>query len=73
MVLLEARPLQVPFNYDHSNRHFINPDKIVVVTFNDNINASERWVNAKLIDGTEWLIRRSEFNEMAISTDRKGH
>ena len=73
MVLLEARPLQRPFNYDPRNKHFINPDKIIYVTYNDAFKEAEEWVNVKLMDNSEWMIRRSEFNEMVISTDRKGN
>lgn len=72
MVLIEAMPLQVPFDHDPRNKHFINPEKIIRVSYSDKLDVSERWVNAKIVDGTEWMIRREIFNEMVISTDRKG-
>lgn len=73
MVLIEARPLRVKFDHDHRNNYFINPEKIIRASFNDAFKEAENWINVKLIDDTEWMIRREIFNQMVISTDRKGN
>lgn len=73
MILINAVPLKRGPLYDYHNKHFINPNKIVVAVFDDTFKESEQWVNVILEDNSEWQIKRADFNEMVISTDAKGN
>lgn len=64
MELIEAQPLQIPYDYDRRNKHFINPKSIIVASFNDGFTEARNWINVKLIDKTEWLIKREDFDKM---------
>lgn len=74
MILIKATPIRKGFaSISFDNKYFINPDEIVMASFNDKIySGGAKNVNVTLKDKTEWMISREIFESMLVTIQSKG-